>query len=327
MKSVIKLKLTPIVLSNHIDLCYDVLRRMFQFGKIHEIDPNKLISSTLFNPKNDAIQSTPKISIFSDMFSKRLATDVAASPEICCTIHEDLRFLVKNGKVVTSKCHGTIELSLSDAIPGLSSVILELRGSESVNMITKDYSELNSTSDKDLISLQLFTSNLSYYTIAYYTLDIQKKLLINLESKTRIRPNDKLVELELNLKSNYSEKYRATDISVQFRPPSQFINACLLSDKPAQELVFDSKLINWKISNLFGKSNTSCILSMSMSDMTYPKNSFSKFEMSFRIDDFTFSGFQVEKFKPANMSRRSINVNRKTRTFCTSSNSSFINKI
>jgi hypothetical protein len=98
LKSVIKLKLTPIVLSNHIDLCYDVLRRMFQFGKIHEIDPNKLISSTLFNPKNYAIQSTPKISIFSDMFSKRLATDVATLPEICCTIHEDLRFMVKNGK-------------------------------------------------------------------------------------------------------------------------------------------------------------------------------------------------------------------------------------
>ena len=35
----------------HIDLCYDLFRRIFQFGSIHEIDKNKLIQTTFFNPK------------------------------------------------------------------------------------------------------------------------------------------------------------------------------------------------------------------------------------------------------------------------------------
>ena len=51
-----------------------------------------------------------------------------------------------------------------------------------------------------------------------------------------------------------------------------------------------------------------------------------KFDLSFRIEGFSYGGLVVEKFKPINMSRRSVPASRKTRTFCTSSNSIFINK-
>jgi len=155
-----------------------------------------------------------------------------------------------------------------------------------------------------------------------------------------------LVELELNLKSNFTKEYRATNISVQFQPPTQFRNACLITDKPAQELQVsvssnpnldessnpssDESSVttcNWKVSNLFGKSGASCLISMAMSSMDYPETSFEKFRLHFRIDDFNFSGFSVEKFKPINIQRKNIETDRKIRTFCTSSKSCFINKL
>ena len=84
------------ILESQIDLCYDLLRRILQFGSIHQLDRNKLSISTIYNPKNQKeIAKVPSKSSFTGWFSNSFSkTEVEemGGPELTFSILEEISF-------------------------------------------------------------------------------------------------------------------------------------------------------------------------------------------------------------------------------------------
>lgn len=102
----------------------------------------------------------------------------------------------------------------------------------------------------------------------------------------------------MDVKSNFPNQYRATNVTILIRTPPQFVNAKLISDYPTHRLhtTKDNHLI-LEITNLFGSSSTSACISVALTDLNFPKSKFHSFEISFEIADFSFAQLKVEKFK------------------------------
>ena len=102
----------------------------------------------------------------------------------------------------------------------------------------------------------------------------------------------------MDIKSNFPNQYRATNVTILIRTPPQFVNAKLMSDYPTHRLhtTKDNHLI-LEITNLFGSSSTSACISVALTDLNFPKSKFHSFEISFEIADFSFVQLKVEKFK------------------------------
>ena len=102
----------------------------------------------------------------------------------------------------------------------------------------------------------------------------------------------------MDIKSNFPNQYRATNVTILIRTPPQFVNAKLMSDYPTHRLhtTKDNHLI-LEITNLFGSSSTSACISVALTDLNFPKSKFHSFEISFEIANFSFAQLKVEKFK------------------------------
>ena len=83
-------------ISNHCELCYDLWRRILQFGSIHQIDEEKLKKSTIFNPNFDKISKSQKFEGFSPFWSSNsVKPESIQIPEITLLIKEQI--LLSNG--------------------------------------------------------------------------------------------------------------------------------------------------------------------------------------------------------------------------------------
>jgi len=336
-ESVAKETLTEQSISNNIDLSYDILRRIIQFGKINETDPTKLVSSVFFNPKNELIrieksQTNSTWSTFNP-FGRAFRSSSSSSgpqndpiPEINCSISELISFKLKNGRLLIADCIGKIELSLSSMIPGLQTVLLELNTMSDASIIPNLNVEMRKTESNEII-LEAPVTNLTKYLIANYETNL-KNVPLNIASKLRLRDQDKIAELYLEINSNFPNQYRATNVTILIRMPSQFVNAKLMSDYPTHRLntTKDNHLI-LEITNLFGSSSTSACISVALTDLNFPKLKFHSFEISFEIADFSLAQLKIEKFKLLSLNRKSCAANRKIRTFCHSNKSFILNKV
>jgi len=331
-ESVAKEPSTEQSITNNIDLSYDIFRRIIQFGKINETDATKLVSSVFFNPKNELIrieksQSNSSWSNFNP-FGRGRSSAVAQDdpvPEINCSISETISFKMKNGRLLISECIGKVELTLSSMIPGLQTVLLELNTKPDATILPNLNVEMRKT--ESAVILEAPVTNLTKYLIANYE-TILKSIPISIDSKLRLRDQDKIAELYLDIKSNFPNQYRATNVTILIRTPPQFVNAKLMSDYPTHRLhtTKDNHLI-LEITNLFGSSSTSACISVALTDLNFPKSKFHSFEISFEIADFSFAQLKVEKFKLLSLNRKSCSANRKIRTFCHSNKSFILNKV
>ena len=233
---------------------------------------------------------------------------------------------MKNGRLLISECIGKVELTLSSMIPGLQTVLLELNTKPDATILPNLNVEMRNT--ESAVILEAPVTNLTKYLIANYE-TILKSIPISIDSKLRLRDQDKvssslfvtnltynpeyaqirpldsiemkifqIAELYLDIKSNFPNQYRATNVTILIRTPPQFVNAKLMSDYPTHRLhtTKDNHLI-LEITNLFGSSSTSACISVALTDLNFPKSKFHSFEISFEIADFSFAQLKVEKFK------------------------------
>lgn len=331
-QSVTKDKATEQSLINHIDLCYDILRRMIQFGKINETDPTKLISSVFFNPKNELVRHQVEKTTLSSWFGSRASRTEPKNetlPEINCSISETISYKVKHGRILLSNCIGAIKLSFDNIIPGLQTVLLELTNKNNIRFVPALNVESDSKREND-VTFETSISNINQYLVANYEVEMNT-VPINISSKLRLREQDKIIEINLDLESKFPKQYRATFASVLIRTPTQFVNAKLLSDYPTHSMetlkVGDRQLLKLNISNLFGSSSTSACISVAVTDMDFPLALFHTFEVSFEIADFLLAQLNIEKFKLFSLNRKNCAANRKIRTFCHSNKSFILNKV
>jgi len=232
---------------------------------------------------------------------------------------------MKYGRLLISECVGKVELTLSSMIPGLQTVLLELNTNTDASILPDLNVEMRKT--ESAIILEAPVTNSTKYLIANYE-TVLKSIPISIDSKLRLRDQDKIAELYLDIKSSFPNQYRATNVTILIRTPPQFVNAKLMSDYATHRLhnSRDNHLI-LEITNLFGSSSTSACISVALTDLNFPKSKFHSFEISFEIADFSYAQLKVEKFKLLSLNRKSCSANRKIRTFCHSNNSFILNKV
>jgi len=306
--------------TNNIDLCLDLLRRIIQFGRIHEVDLDRLIQSTLFNQKNSSPPppSTLTSSLLSKMFEKKIDSDNNL-PEVCCTIRESLTAKILNGKIILSKCTGLIEVSLSQNTANINLVQLELAVPESVFLHA--HRQTRQTTNNQLTRFErAVSSQATGLEICRYEVKLSKKLqVVPIEVSTSLNTwkKDKLAELIFNVKTNFDKPFRATHVVIEFATPPEMVNAKLTSDNPTQVLDTSRKdALVLRISNLFGQSSSQASVTLSLTSVDCLKDAFKTIQLSFRIDHL--ATLSVDKFKLLDVKRRTIAATRLQRVFSSS---------
>lgn len=313
------------ILESQIDLCYDLLRRILQFGSIHQLDRNKLSISTIYNPKNQKeIAKVPSKSSltgwFSNSFSKTEVEEMGG-PELTFSILEEISFdFSKEG--ANCRLLGKLILNTSK-IPSMSKINISLEKTENFNpkICFGEHLEVNHESNSYSINGRL---PLSSNIIGEYQLQ-NFKVPITLNRKIRSRETDKLVELQLDLQSNLPQNVRISNLSISINLPFEYLNARSCSDHVGHSFEIEEQIAFWKIGSIFGGSKTSTIISIAVSEVTSLQQILlSQFTVSFQIENYSFSRFQVQTFRLLSPNGTSIkNVKRKIRE-CIISNSSKI---
>jgi len=313
---------TPQSSTNNIDLCFDLLRRILQFGRLHEVDSNRLVQSTFFNRKNEFQQEKPT-SLMSKMFASEKPPEVEI-PESCCTVSESLSVKVLNGKVLLAKCTGKIEVSVTKFTPNINLVQIEAKVPETVSIFSH-----SSTTTSDQNCYRRFERKITTagcFELARYEIrNFVKVSPIEVSTKVNSWEKDKLAEVLVQIKSNFPKPYRATSVKIQFKDtPDNLINARLCTDHPTLSLSRETGSIFLGISNLFGQSTFEAAFTVSLSDLSTVEKCFKKISLSYTINDFNNAGVVVDKFKLLTVKRRNIQANRLQRIFCASNNATQI---
>jgi len=300
-------------ISNHCELCYDLWRRILQFGSIHQIDEEKLKKSTIFNPNFDKISKSQKFEGFSQFWSSNsVKPENIQIPELTLLIKE--KILLSNGTTNPSaSIHGEICLSARN-IPSMSTVDLTLSNPDKIAIHGSKSSEYS-----DLINFDLSTNTKS---VGSYDLALAKAP-IQFSRKVRILKTDKLIEMRLRVISLFPKNTRATDVEIFICLPPETLNVMSVSELAvAQNFSKTEKNKGfWKISSLFGGADSEITLSLALSKITpLSVHQLRVLSVSYVCEDFCFSKIGVKKFRLCDHRKNPIkNSSRKIATFCSAS--------
>jgi len=287
-------------LTNHIDLCYDVLRRMIQFGFVHEMDAARLCNSTFFNPAFERVQSRAKSAWNFLPFSSVVSQTAAeiAKPEVNLSISEELVMQVRPGGATTGYILGKIRVE-TVKLPSLSRILVALEKSPDRTDLEPHFSagiapEFDAASARYDVRLDL---PLLDHVVAQYDLE-NVQCPLKLRRKIRTREIDKLIELELSVESTLPKNVRMSAIKIAINLPPEHLNIRNCADHVGQSLTTADRGATWEIGHLFGSSSTDAIFSIAVSKVTkFQHFQLSNFSASFLVENFCVGGLAVAKFR------------------------------